>query len=77
MNMRTSLELPDSLFLELKLAAVNRGVTLKVLIREAVENELHGRSAPVRGYRVQPPLVPRKGRAKIDLTNAQIEDLLA
>ena len=73
--MRTSLELPDGVFRELKLLSVQRGVTLKALIQTAVEMELRGQ--PASGYRVRTPLVRRKGRGKIDLTNAQIEDLLA
>jgi hypothetical protein len=73
--MRTSVDLPDSIFHDLKLLAVHRHVTLKTLICEAIEKELRGK--PTTGYRVQSPLVPRKGRGRIDLTNAEIEDLLA
>ncbi|SPF36328.1 hypothetical protein SBA4_1860003 [Candidatus Sulfopaludibacter sp. SbA4] len=43
--------------------------------RDAVKKELSGKAKA--GYRVRTPLVPRKGREKIDLTNAEIEDLLA
>jgi hypothetical protein len=72
--MRTSVEIPDAMFRDLKLLAAHRGVTLKALICEAIQKEIHGKSAP--GYRVTTPLVPRKGRGKIDLTNAEIEELL-
>jgi len=73
--MRTSLDLPDDVFRDLKRLAAHRGVTLKALICDAVKKELTGKAKA--GYRVRPPLVPRKGRGKIDLTNAEIEDLLA
>ena len=73
--MRTTIDLPDALFRDLKVAAVRRGTTLKTLVVESIENELRGRT--VRSpSRIQQALVPRKGRHSIDLTNAQIEDVL-
>ena len=38
--MRTTVDLPDELFRELKTIAVRRGITLKELLRTAVEHEL-------------------------------------
>jgi hypothetical protein len=73
--MRTSVDMPDAMFRDLKVLAAHRGVTLKVLICEAIQKEIQGK--PASGYRVTTPLVPRKGRGKIDLTNAEIEDLLS
>ena len=73
--MRTTIDLPDPLFRDLKMLAVRRGVTLKALIQESVEKELKGNVAS--GYRVKHPLIPRKGRHTINLTNVEIEEIFA
>ena len=44
--MRTSIDLPDELLREAKIAAVNRGVTLRELVTDALHHELHGTTAP-------------------------------
>ncbi len=72
--MRTSVDFPEALFRDLKTLAAHRGVPMRELILTAVEKELSGKTAP--GYRVKSPLVHTKGR-RIQLTNAEIEDLLA
>lgn len=38
--MRTSIDLPDDLFRQLKILAASRRMTLKTLVRRAVENEV-------------------------------------
>lgn len=43
--MRTSIDLPDELLREAKIAAVNRGVTLREIVTEALDHELHGTPA--------------------------------
>jgi len=48
---------------------------MKSLIITAIEKELAGGHQP--GYRIRSPLIPRKGRHTIRLTNAEIEELLA
>jgi hypothetical protein len=39
--MRTWLDLPDELLREAKIVAIQRGVTLRALVKEALEKELH------------------------------------
>jgi hypothetical protein len=73
---RTTIDIPDPLFRDVKFAAVRRGITLKELITGAIEKELRGKAAARTGHRIEAPLVKRKGRGSIDLTNAQIDDLL-
>ena len=72
--MRTSIELPDSLFQELKVTAIRRGMKLKQLVEQAVQNEMNRQSGPE--FRIEGPLVHCKAKKKINLTNAEIEDLL-
>jgi len=42
---RTSIDLPDELLREAKIAAVNRGMTLRELVTDALVHELHGKTA--------------------------------
>ncbi len=58
--MRTTIDIPDSLFRELKSAAALRGETLKALLLRAVKKELHGESVPPRINRIELPLVKSK-----------------
>ena len=73
--MRTTLDLPDPLFRELKAKAARNGQTLKELLTSIVENDLHpGQTeTPVRS----PLPVFRKatGIPLRALTNAEIEEI--
>jgi hypothetical protein len=73
--MRTTVDLPDELFRELKTVAMQRGISLKELLRTAVEHELGLAQRPAELYRVQFPVLSSKEPGKLDLTNADIEDL--
>ena len=73
--MRTTLDLPDETFQELKALAARRGVTLKWILRRAVENELK-RLPPPGHRRIRFPILKSKEPASLDLTNAEIEELL-
>ena len=72
--MRTTVDLPDPLFRELKLLAAQRRVPLKDIIQEALVKELHGEFDPK--VKIKHPLIPAKGRSPYNLTNKEIEDLL-
>ncbi len=74
--MRTTVELPDDTFQALKALAVQRGITLKEVLRRAAEREL-SQAASHGSDRTPLPLIPSKKPASLDLTNADIEDLLA
>jgi hypothetical protein len=73
--MRTTVDLPDPLFRELKAFAARSGSSLKVVIRHAVEAEL-GKSKSQTGHRVKFPVLPSRKPESLNLTNAEIEDLL-
>jgi metal-responsive CopG/Arc/MetJ family transcriptional regulator len=73
--MRTTVDLPDPLFRELKTVAAQRGKSLKDVIRTAVEEEIR-RTSPKNGRRVEFPLLSSKEPASLNLTNAEIDDLL-
>ena len=71
--MRTTVDLPDPLFRELKSVAAQRGVSLKTIICLAVKEEIR---KPVRkkGKRWKFPLPSREPGA-LNLTNAELDDL--
>jgi len=74
--MRTTVDLPDTLFRELKAMAAKRGTSMKIIIRAAVEEAIT-RQAGKKGYRVKVPLLDSKEPGTLDLTNEEIDDLLA
>ena len=74
--MRTTVDLPDALFRELKAAAARRGASLKDVLRAAVEREIRTAERKA-GRRVKFPLLASKRPGSLDLTNAEIEDLSA
>ena len=76
--MRTTLELPNELYQRVKIAAIERGVTMKSLLERAVVNELTGRpehQAKVAKRRPF-PVLHLKDRTPIDITNAQTEEAI-
>ena len=74
--MRTTIDLPDPLFRELKAVAARRGTSLKTVIRAAVEEEIR-KTENKAGRRVKFPLLSSHEPGSLHLTNADIEDLLA
>jgi hypothetical protein len=71
---RTTIDIPDRIYRDLKARAARQGSTVKELILRGVEKEM-GEAAPKR-TRVQLPLIRGKGGRKLDLTNAQIDEIL-
>jgi predicted transcriptional regulator len=74
--MRTTVDLPDEVFRQLKMLAVQRGTSLKELFRTAVEHELAAQGSQEQ-YRARFPLLASKEPGTLSLSNAEIEDLLA
>ena len=75
--MRTTLDLPDELFRELKATAARRGTSLKTLLRNAVEHELARTAVPRNEHRVRFPILDSSEPGALDPTNADLEELLA
>jgi hypothetical protein len=74
--MRTTIELPDTLFRKTKATAALRGSTMKELIVRAIEREVEGLgSSNKTSARVKLPLHLKSGR-KLDLSNFDFDDLL-
>jgi hypothetical protein len=73
--MRTTVDLPDPLFRQVKSVAALKGSTLKEFIQEALERAVTG-DRGVR-HKVRLPLIHSKHPGTLRLTNADIEDHLA
>jgi Antitoxin ParD len=73
--MRTTIDVPEPVFRKMKATAALRGVSLKDFVLSAVEHEMAKKRAP-RDYMVQVPLIRSRRPGKLNLTNAEIEDLL-
>jgi hypothetical protein len=72
--MRTTVDLPDALFRELKMLAASRGTSLHVLIRTAVEEKVR-RTESKAGKRLKFPLLSSKAPGTLNLSNAEIDHL--
>ncbi|MBZ5618498.1 MAG: ribbon-helix-helix protein, CopG family [Acidobacteriia bacterium] len=73
--MRTTIDLPDPVFRELKAVAARRGTSLKQIIRLAVEEEIRKAERPA-GRRLKFPILSSRQPGVLNLTNAEIEDIL-
>jgi len=75
--MRTTIDLPDPLFREVKSFAAMNGISLREVFQMAIEHELaHAHKSDVVRDKVRLPLIKSKHPGSLHLTNADIEDLL-
>ena len=74
--MRTTVDLPDPLFRQVKSVAALRGSTLKEFIQDALQQAVTT-DRRVRHHKVRFPLIRSKHPGALRLTNADIEDHLA
>jgi hypothetical protein len=72
--MRTTVDIPDPLYRELKGKAAREGLSVKELILRGVERELKNRSRKAR--RVSLPIVPSKRPGTLELDNAKIFEII-
>jgi len=77
--MRTTLDLPDPLFRELKAYAARHNIKLKQLLASYIEAGLHGRFAIPSPTSIRSPLpIARHANGKTTpaLSNAQMQEIL-
>jgi len=72
--MRTTVDIPDPIYRELKGKAAREGRSVKELILRGVEQELKNRGRRTR--RVSLPIVPSKRPGTLDLDNAKIFEII-
>jgi hypothetical protein len=73
---RTTVDIPDALYRELKSKAAREKRSVKELILRGVQVELRPRSKK-RSRRVTFPLVPSKNPGTLDIDNAKIYELIS
>jgi hypothetical protein len=74
--MRTTIDIPDPVYRQLKSKAGLEGRSVKELILQWIDLELNGKHGQDRSYRVKLPLIRNKNPGSLKLTNAQINALL-
>jgi metal-responsive CopG/Arc/MetJ family transcriptional regulator len=74
--MRTTVDLPDALFRQVKSVAALRGSTLKRFIQDALQKAVTS-DRKVRHHKVRLPLIRSRHPGTLRLTNADIENHLA
>ena len=72
--MRTTVDIPDSTYRELKAKAARRGCSVKELILESVRNELRPRSR--RKGRIKLPILESRQPGTLRLTNEMIYEII-
>jgi cytidylate kinase len=73
--MRTTVDIPDALYRELKGKAAKEGRSVKEIILRSVEEELQKRNARQR-RRITAPLVPSKHPGTLDIDNEGIFEII-
>jgi hypothetical protein len=73
--MRTTVDIPDALYRQLKARAAREGCSVKALVLRGVKGELHGRPKK-RGRRVTGPIVDSKEPGTLNIDNAKIAELI-
>lgn len=74
--MRTTVDLPDTLFRRTKALAALRGTSMKELVIHAVEKEIGETSTNTESKKARLPQIRLKHGKKLDLTNFDFDDLL-
>ncbi len=73
--MRTTVDIPDPLYRELKGKAASEGRSVKELILRSVEQELKSRRSRTK-RRISLPIIPSKRPGSLDLDNAKIFEII-
>ena len=73
--MRTTVDIPDEIYQQLKSKAALEGTSVRMLITEAAKSLLKGsKLPPIRPFQV--PVIPSKRPGSLNLTNEEIDDIL-
>ena len=72
--MRTTIDIPDAIYRELKVCAAREGTTVRKLLLEGVELARQQRSTPRKAFVL--PFIGSSRPGTLDLTNEQIDEIL-
>jgi hypothetical protein len=74
--MRTTVDIPDPVYRQLKAKAALRGCSVRELILSGVKAELKGVVSEKRGKKLKLPLIESKHPGRLKLTNKMINELI-
>ena len=74
--MRTTLDLPDALSRQAKIAAVQRGMTFRSLVSQALERELTTEPRPPRRHLRDVPVIRSANPGAYELKPEQVAEIL-
>jgi hypothetical protein len=75
--MRTTVDIPDETYRDLKIKAVREGISVKEIVLRGIERELGPAEAPRTRKKFQIPVIPSAQPGTLHLTNEEIDDILA
>ena len=75
--MRTTIDIPDELYRELKVKAAREGQSIREIALRGVRRELEQAEAQSRRKRFEIPVISSSRPGALHLTNEQIDDILA
>jgi hypothetical protein len=73
--MRTTVDIPDETYRELKILAAERGMTVRQIVLDGVELVRQQKARPLKRFVV--PVIRSKRPGTLHLTNEQIDELTA
>jgi hypothetical protein len=76
--MRTTIDIPDELYREIRIEAARRGTTVRQIVLNGIERELRptaGSENPRKKFEI--PVIPSSRPGTLRLTNEQIDDILS
>jgi hypothetical protein len=74
--MRTTVDIPDPIYRQLKSRAALQGCSVKQLILQGVETELNGETGKRNKTRVSLPLIKSRQPGRLRLSNKTINEIL-
>jgi hypothetical protein len=74
--MRTTVDIPDLVYRQLKARAALQGCSVRELLLRGVETELHGGQTKKSGNRAVFPVIKSKRRQPLKLSNQRINEIL-
>ena len=75
--MRTTIDIPDTTYRELKVKAAQEGLTVRQIVLRGIKHELKPPVVRPHANRFQIPVIPSSMPGTLRLTNEQIDDILA
>jgi hypothetical protein len=76
--MRTTIDIPDELYREIRIEAAQRGTTVRQIVLDGVEKELRATAGTEnRRKKFEIPVIQSSSPGTLHLTNEEIDDILA